>query len=81
MTGSPAERRAGDPQIRLLGPGDEGRLEAFLAEHANSSLFLRSNLARGGLADHGQEIPGRLRRRARRGSRPGRGGPLPGTAC
>ena len=58
MKGSPAERHAGDPQIRLLGPGDEGRLEAFLAEHADSSLFLRSNLARGGLADRGQEFQG-----------------------
>ena len=58
MTGSPAERHAGDPPIRLLGPGDEGRLEAFLAEHADSSLFLRSNLARGGLADRGQESQG-----------------------
>jgi hypothetical protein len=57
MKGSPAERHAGDPQIRLLGPGDEGRLEAFLAEHADSSLVLRSNLARGGLADRGQESP------------------------
>ncbi len=58
MTGSPAERRAGDPPIRLLGPGDEGCLEAFLAEHADSSLFLRSNLARGGLADRGLESQG-----------------------
>ena len=44
--------------IRLLGPGDETRLEAFLAAHADSSLFLRANLHRGGLADQGREFQG-----------------------
>jgi ribosomal protein S18 acetylase RimI-like enzyme len=44
--------------IRLLGPGDEVRLEAFLAAHADSSMFLWANLRRGGLADHGQEFQG-----------------------
>jgi predicted GNAT family acetyltransferase len=43
---------------RLLGPGDEARLEAFLAAHADSSLFLWANLHRGGLADHGREFQG-----------------------
>ena len=80
MTGSPAERRAGDPQIRLLGPGDEGRLEAFLAEHANSSLFLRSNLARGGLADHGQEFQGAYAA-ALAGIASSAWRPITGTAC
>ena len=31
--------------MRLAGPDDHGALEAFLAEHAESSMFLRSNLA------------------------------------
>jgi len=37
-----------------LGPGDEDALEAFLVRHAHSSMFLRSNLAAGGIVDHGQ---------------------------
>ncbi len=36
--------------IRALGPGDEAALEAFLARHADSSMFLRANLRRCGLA-------------------------------
>ncbi|HVJ52503.1 MAG TPA: GNAT family N-acetyltransferase [Aliidongia sp.] len=38
-------------EIRRLGPGDEEAVERFLARHAESSLFLRSNLARSGLED------------------------------
>src|SRR5262249_12747647 len=30
--------------VRILGPGDEGHVTALLAAHADSSLFLRSNL-------------------------------------
>ncbi len=39
--------------IRLLQPGDESTVDAFLAQHADSSLFLRSNL-RKGIADRGE---------------------------
>ena len=31
-------------EIRALEPGDESRVEALLAQHADSSLFLRRNL-------------------------------------
>lgn len=41
-------------ETRLLGPDDAAQLEAFLACHADSSMFLRSNVRRGGLAFHGQ---------------------------
>lgn len=40
--------------IRVLGPGDEEALEAFLRAHAESSMFLRSNLRAGGLVDRGE---------------------------
>ena len=40
--------------IRTLTAGDEPRLEEFLAGHADSSMFLRSNLAVAGIVDHGQ---------------------------
>lgn len=45
--------------IRLLVPGDEGRLEAYLAQHKATSLFLRSNVRRAGLGDTGQRFQGR----------------------
>ncbi|MBS8226786.1 GNAT family N-acetyltransferase [Vannielia litorea] len=40
--------------IRRAEPGEEARLEAFLAQHPNTSMFLRGNLATHGLApsDH-----------------------------
>jgi ribosomal protein S18 acetylase RimI-like enzyme len=41
-------------RIDTLGPGDEAALEAFLVLHAHSSMFLRSNLAAGGIVDRGQ---------------------------
>jgi GNAT superfamily N-acetyltransferase len=44
--------------VRLAQPGDEGQIEAFLAQHADSSLFLRSFLARGGLVDEGKPLQG-----------------------
>lgn len=37
-----------------LGAGDEDALEAFLVRHAHSSMFLRSNLAAGGIVDQGR---------------------------
>ena len=44
--------------IRILGDGDEGALDRFLMRHADSSLFLRSNLRVAGLVDHGQALQG-----------------------
>lgn len=44
--------------IERLGPGDEERLDAFLAEHSDSSMFLRSNWRRAGLADRGARLEG-----------------------
>jgi len=41
---------------RLLGPADAELLEAFLARHRDSSMFLRSNARRGGLEDRGQSL-------------------------
>ena len=40
--------------FRMLGPGDEKALEAFLLTHADSSMFLRSNLRAGGLVYQGK---------------------------
>ena len=40
--------------IRVLTAGDEDRLDAFLLAHAESSLFLRSNLRAGGVVDQGR---------------------------
>lgn len=39
---------------RILGPGDEKALEAFLLQHADSSMILRSNLRVAGLGDRGE---------------------------
>jgi hypothetical protein len=36
--------------LRLLTPEDESLLEAFLARHRDSSMFLRANARRHGLA-------------------------------
>ena len=44
----------GVPQIRVLGPADVDTLNAFLERHADSSLFLRSNLRTAGIVDRGQ---------------------------
>lgn len=46
------------PIIRLV-PGDEERLDAFLALHPSTSLFLRSNLRRAGLWDEGRAFQAR----------------------
>jgi ribosomal protein S18 acetylase RimI-like enzyme len=44
--------------VELLGPGDEERLDAFLAAHSDSSMFLRSNWRAAGLADRGGRFEG-----------------------
>ena len=44
--------------LRLLRPGDEAVLEAFLAGHAASSMFLRANLRNAGLVDRGAVYQG-----------------------
>jgi GNAT superfamily N-acetyltransferase len=44
--------------VRILGPGDEAALEAFLRERRDSTMFLRGNLARGGLVDRGERFQG-----------------------
>jgi predicted GNAT family acetyltransferase len=40
--------------MRILGARDAAAVEAFLAQHADSSMFLRSNARAAGVADHGQ---------------------------
>ena len=40
-------------ELRSLGQGDETALQDFLAEHADSSMFLRSNLRSAGILYHG----------------------------
>ena len=42
------------PVIRALGPADVPVLEAFLERHADTSLFLRSNLRSAGIVDRGE---------------------------
>lgn len=43
--------------IRILEPGDEERLDRFLQQHADSSLFLlRSNVLVAGLRDEGKAL-------------------------
>ncbi|HEU4578345.1 MAG TPA: GNAT family N-acetyltransferase [Polyangiaceae bacterium] len=41
---------------RLLLPADAALLEAFLAQHRDSSMFLRSNARHGGLVDRGKYL-------------------------
>lgn len=45
-------------EIRPLVPGDEGTLDAFLGTHRDSSMFLRANVHRAGLADRGEPLHG-----------------------
>lgn len=40
---------------RLLVPGDEMNALAFLGQHADTSMFLRSNLRAAGIVDHGAD--------------------------
>ena len=44
--------------IRLALPSDGPRIDAFLREHADSSMFLRSNLRAAGLVDRGEPLQG-----------------------
>lgn len=44
--------------VRLAHTGEEAQINAFLTRHADSSLFLRSFLARGGLVDEGKPLQG-----------------------
>jgi len=43
-------------ELRLLRPGDEAALETFLARHADTSMFLRSNARSAGLSDRGHPL-------------------------
>src|SRR6266545_4632910 len=53
-----AARYARRMERRRLGPGDEAALERFLREHADSSMFLRSNARKAGLVDRGEPLQG-----------------------
>jgi len=44
--------------IRVLKPGEEAVLEAFLRARATTSMFLRSNLRQGGIEDRGEPYQG-----------------------
>lgn len=44
--------------FRALGPGDEAKLEFFLAQTPESSMFLRANLAKAGIVDRGEPFQG-----------------------
>src|SRR5207237_1389343 len=44
------------PDLCTLQPGDEAALDAFLARHAESSMFLRSNARAAGLVDRGEPL-------------------------
>ena len=46
------------PAIRLLQPGDEARADAFLATRPDTTMILRSNLARAGLVNEGRTYQG-----------------------
>ncbi len=53
-------------KIRILQPGDEAALEAFLRPRIDSSIFLMSNLRRADLEDRGEHFEGTGRLRGRR---------------
>jgi ribosomal protein S18 acetylase RimI-like enzyme len=42
--------------VRIAGPGDEQRLLAFLETHPDTTLFMQSNLAAGGVEDRGERF-------------------------
>ncbi|WP_375475608.1 GNAT family N-acetyltransferase [uncultured Nostoc sp.] len=46
------------PILRILQPGDEVSLEAFLLQHTDTSMFLRSNWRAAGLLDQGARFQG-----------------------
>ena len=45
-------------EVRLLGPGDEAALEAFLRPRLDGSMFLLGNARRAGLVDRGRPLEG-----------------------
>ena len=49
---------ANQPLLRILHPGDEPALEAFLQPRLESSLFLLGNMRQAGLVDTGQRLEG-----------------------
>jgi len=53
--------------IRILSEGDEAWLDRFLMRHADSSLFLRSNLRIAGLVDQGRALQGTYAAAVRQG--------------
>ena len=46
------------PELRLLRCGDETALDDFLADHADTSMFLRANARSAGLSDRGEPLQG-----------------------
>lgn len=46
------------PSVRLLGLAELNAVDAFLLRHADSSLFLRSNLRAAGIVDRGEPFQG-----------------------
>src|SRR5438094_282233 len=44
--------------LQTLGAGDEAALEAFLAPHWQSAMFLRANARAAGLVDRGARLQG-----------------------
>jgi RimJ/RimL family protein N-acetyltransferase len=47
---------AGGPELRVLRPGDEAGLDAFLSAYADTSMFLRANARAAGLIDRGAPL-------------------------
>lgn len=45
-------------QVRVLGPGDEPALLAFLEKHASTTMFFRANLRKAGIVDQGEMFQG-----------------------
>jgi predicted GNAT family acetyltransferase len=43
-------------ELRVLGAGDQATLEAFLLDHRDTSMFLRSNIRQAGLVYAGQRL-------------------------
>src|SRR6266851_7669584 len=45
-----------EPDLRVLQPGDETALDAFLVDHTDTSMFLRANARAAGLIDRGAPL-------------------------
>ena len=45
-----------EPDLRVLQPGDETALDAFLVDHTDTSMFLRANARAAGLTDRGAPL-------------------------